>query len=268
MELYESTLAIGIRYINTGKKIDTKNFKNEWHLINWKKAEAVVRDLQEKIVIATLNKNMKEVYRVQWKLLNTLEGNALAVRKVITNKGKNTAGTDGVVWKGPKDYWNAIQILMEIVRNPSEYRAQPLKRVWIPKANSKELRPLGIPTMIDRAVQAVYHLGVDPAVEATSDPNSFGFRKFRSTHDAITAIRSLMDKKTHPQWILEADISKCFDKISHAFLLKYTPICHKKVLEQWLKSGVMEQLNCMATEEGTPLAMYTRRWGYHLSDVM
>jgi RNA-directed DNA polymerase len=106
--------------------------------------------------------------------------------------------------------------------------------------------------MIDRAVQALYHLGVDPVVETKSDPNSFGFRKNRSTQDAITAIRSLLDKKTHPQWILKADISKCFDKISHDFLIENTPICHKVVLEQWLKSGVMEELNYMETEEGTP----------------
>ena len=103
--------------------------------------------------------------------------------------------------------------------------------MYIPKPNNpREKRPLGIPTMIDRAMQALYHMGVDPAVETVSDPNSYGFRKNRSTHDAITAVRSLLDKKTHPHWVLEADISKCFDKISHQFLLKHTPICHKHVL--------------------------------------
>lgn len=102
----------------------------------------------------------------------------------------------------------------------------------IPKGNTGEMRPLGIPTIIDRAVQAVYHLGVDPAVEVESDSNSYGFRKNRSTQDAIIALRSHMDKKAHPHWILEADISKCFDKISHEFLRKNTPICHKHVLDQ------------------------------------
>lgn len=254
MLLSESKRAIGERFISTGKKSDKKDasHKNEWDAINWKKAEAEVKDLQEKIVIATLKENMKEVYNLQWKLLNTFGAKALAIKRVITKKGKRTAGTDGVVWNNPKEYWNAIQILTEIVRKPSEYRAQPLIRVWIPKANSKELRPLSIPTMIDRAVQAIYHLGVDPAVEARSDPNSFGFRKFRSTQDAITAIRSRIDKKTHPQWILEADISKSFEKISHEFLMKHTPIRHKEVLKQWLKSGVMEELNYLETEEGTP----------------
>nr|YP_010716003.1 hypothetical protein P2Y88_mgp07 [Paraisaria gracilioides]WDE74401.1 hypothetical protein [Paraisaria gracilioides] len=247
-----SMLTIGIRTFNTGKKIDKKSFAKEWHSINWKKVEAVVKELQEKIVIATLKENIKEVYSLQWKLLNSFEAKALAIRKVITNKGGKTAGTDGKTWKSPQDYWNAIQTLTEIVRKPAEYHAQPLRRVWIPKAKSKELRPLGIPTMIDRAVQAIYHLGVDPVVEVNSDPSSFGFRKYRSTQDAITAIRSLLDKKNHPQWILEADISKCFDRISHEFLLKHTPICHKMVLKQWLKSGVMDQLNYIDTKEGTP----------------
>lgn len=86
--------------------------------------------------------------------------------------------------------------------------------------------------MIDRAMQALYHLGVDPSVEAVSDPNSYGFRKNRSTHDAITMIRSHLDKSYHPHWILEADISKCFEKISHEFLLRHTPICHREVLQQ------------------------------------
>jgi RNA-directed DNA polymerase len=248
----KSKLAIGRRFINTTIRTEKKVLKNEWHLINWKKTEAVVKNLQEKIVIATLNEKMKEVYLLQWKLLNTFEAKVLAIRKVITNKGKTTAGTDGIVWKSPKDYWNAIQTLTEIVKNPQEYRAQPLRKVWIPKANSKELRPLGIPTILDRAVQALYHLVVDPAVETKSDPNSYGFRRYRSTQDAITAIRSLMDKKRSPSWILEADISKCFDKINHEFLMKHTPICHKMVLKQWLKSGVMEQLNYMETDEGTP----------------
>jgi RNA-directed DNA polymerase len=252
MLLRESKLTIGRRFINTTKKTDKKEFKNGWNLINWKKAEAVVKDLQEKIVIATLNENIKEVYNLQWKLLNTFEAKALAIRKVITNKGGRTAGTDGIVWKSSKDYWNAIQILTEIVRSPEGYRAQPLRRVWIPKPNSKELRPLGIPTITDRAVQAIYHFGVDPVVESRSDYNSFGFRKYRSTQDAITAIRSLMDKNTSPHWILEADIAKCFDRIDHDFLMKHTPICHKMVLKQWLKSGIMEQLNFMETDEGTP----------------
>ena len=122
----------------------------------------------------------------------------------------------------------------------------------IPKNNSNELRPLGIPTLIDRAAQAVYHLGVDPVVEARSDPNSFGFRKGRSQHDAIAYIRSRLDKTVSPEWILETDIAKCFDKINHDFLMKETPICHKHVLKEWLKSGFVFEGKYSSTDEGTP----------------
>ena len=245
--------AIGMRHLSTMSREDTKsNLINDWHKINWRKAEGKIKDLQEKIVIATLDKEFKKVYQLQWMILNCFEAKVLAIRKVVTNKGGKTAGMDKITWNGPKDYWNAIGNLTDIVNNPKGYKATPLMRVWIPKPGSIEKRPLGIPTMIDRAVQALYHLGVDPVVEAQSDPNSFGFRKFRSTHDAITAIRSHLDKEYHPRWILEADISKCFDKISHDFLMKHTHICHKMVLEQWLKSGVMEELNFTDTVEGTP----------------
>lgn len=248
----KSKFTIDKRFMNTGTKETKVNFKNEWNSIDWKRAEMKVKDLQEKIVIATLNNDMKEVYNIQWKLINCFEAKAIAIRRVVTNRGGKTAGTDNIIWKTAKDYWSAIEKLTVIARNPTGYHAQPLRRVWIPKPYSNELRPLGIPTLIDRAVQALYHLGVDPVVETRSDPNSYGFRKFRSTHDAITAIRSLLDKKTHPQWVLEADISKCFDKISHDFLMKHTPICHKVILEQWLKSGVMENMNYVETTEGTP----------------
>ena len=230
----------------------SKDSKNGWHEINWREAEAKIKDLQEKIVIATVKEDFKEVYRLQWVILKSFEAKAVAVRKVISNKGSRSPGVDQVIWEGSKDYWKAINDLTRIIENPKAYRASPVRRVYIPKPNSKELRPLGIPTLIDRAVQAIYHFGVDPVVEVNSDPNSFGFRKNRSTHDAITAIRSLLDKKTHPRWILEADITKCFDRISHDYLMKHTPIVHKMVLEQWLKSGIMEEMNYMDVSEGTP----------------
>lgn len=127
-----------------------------------------------------------------------------------------------------------------------------MKRVMIPKSNSNELRPLGISTLMDRAVQAVYHLGADPAVEARSDPNSFGFRKGRSQHDAIAYIRTWLDKTYHPKYVLETDIAKCFDRISHDYLMKATSICHRHVLKEWLKSGYVYEGKLSNTVEGTP----------------
>ena len=224
----------------------------DWNEIDWKKAKKEVESKQEKIVIATLRKDMREVYKLQRELVMSFAARALAVRKVISNKGGKTAGVDRVIWKGSEQYLHAVKELLKIVQKPKEYKAQPLRRVEIPKPGSDEKRKLGIPTMIDRAVQAVYHMGVDPVVEVNSDKNSFGFRKSRSTHDAIAYARSHLDKKTAPNWVLEADISKCFDKISHEFLMEHTPIADKCILEQWLKSGVMIYGVFEGTDEGTP----------------
>jgi hypothetical protein len=129
--------AISKGNISTKTKSSAVGQCNGWHEIDWKKAETKVKDLQEKIVIATLNNDLKEVYRLQWTILNCLEAKALAVRRVITNKGGKTAGNDKIVWSGPKDYWLAIKELTKIVNNPKEYKAKPLRRVYIPKGNTK-----------------------------------------------------------------------------------------------------------------------------------
>jgi len=139
--------------------------------------------------------------KLQRKLICSLAGRAKAVRKVVTNKGSKTAGTDGVIWKDPTHYYKAVIRLLEIVKSPNKYKAKPLRRVLIPKPGSKtgEMRPLGIPTLEDRTVQAVYHMAVDPVVEQHSDINSFGFRKFRSTQDAVNYLRNYMDKSYSPR---------------------------------------------------------------------
>lgn len=157
-----------------------------------------IGNLQEKIVIATLEGNMKEVYRLQLSIINSFAGRALAVRKVVMNSGGKTPRVDKIIWKDPKEYFEAILKLGEVGNNPNKYVAKPVRRVLIPKGDKGETRPLGIPTVFDRAVQALYQMAIDPSVEAVSDKNSFGFRKGRSTHDAIIAMRSHLDKTTHP----------------------------------------------------------------------
>lgn len=208
--------------------------------------------MQEALVKATIMEDEREVDRVQRNLVRSFEGRAKAVRKVVTNSGGKTAGVDKVKWKDPGEYYKAIIELGKIVENPKEYRAKPLRRVMIPKPGKKELRGLGIPTLTDRTVQAVYHLAVDPVVECRSDLNSFGFRKRKSTQDAVNALAMYLSRTVAPRWVLEADISKCFDKIDHDFLMRHTPICDKAVLKEWLKSGVMFEAVISPTEEGTP----------------
>jgi RNA-directed DNA polymerase len=229
-----------------------ENKYTNWQQINWKDVMVKVAMLQDKIVKATRAKNMNLVFKLQRQLINCIEGRALAVRNVVSNNGGGTAGIDNITWETPADRFQAIAWLKEVVSNPKGYKSMPLRRIMIPKMNSDELRPLGIPTMKDRAVQAVYHLAVDPVVETNSDLGSFGFRKGRSQHDAITQLRNGLDKIHSPKYILEADIAKCFDKISHEFLLKNTPICDKHVLNEWLKSGYFFEGRYHTTTEGTP----------------
>src|SRR6185312_14363869 len=223
-----------------------------WHNINWLDAYNKASAIQQGIVKAVLSNDMKTVYQLQRQLVVSYEARVLAIRKVVTNHGSKTAGVDHQIWSTPESRINAIAELGKITKNPTSYIASPVKRVFIPKPGSNEKRPLGIPTMMDRAVQAVYHMAVDPAIECKSDLNSYGFRKYRSTHDAITTLRSLMDKAVSPQWVFETDISKCFDKIDHQFLMKHTPICDKTVLEQWLKSGIKIGSSYEDVVEGTP----------------
>lgn len=188
--------------------------------------------MQQSIAQLAEKEQWKKVYKLQRKLIVSFSGRALAVRRVVTNSGGKTAGVDGIVLRTTAEYYNAILALKEIVERPKNYRAQPVRRVMIPKPGKKEMRGLGIPTIIDRIVQAVYQLALDPVVESQSDINSFGFRKERSTLDAVSYFRNYMDKHYAPAWVLEADIKKCFDKISHEFVLEHTKICDKNVVRE------------------------------------
>jgi RNA-directed DNA polymerase len=185
------------------------------------------------------------VKALQWLLTHSFYGRALAVKRVTHNQGKNTPGVDGAIWSTPASRYKAIDTLRR-----RGYQPQPLRRVYIPKANGK-LRPLGIPTMKDRAMQALYLLALLPVAETTADPNSYGFRPKRSTADAIEQCFTVLARKIGPQWVLEGDIRGCFDNISHAWMLTHIPT-DKEVLRKWLKAGFMENRKLFPTEAGTP----------------
>ena len=235
-----------------------------WESIDWKKAEAYVKKLQMRIVKAQKDGHYSKVKTLQWLLTHSFYAKALAVKRVTSNKGKNTAGVDHELWKTPKGKFEAIDKLKR-----RGYKPQPLRRVYIPKKNGK-LRPLNIPTMTDRAMQTLYKFALEPLAETLADPNSYGFRIGRSTHDAIGQCFNDLCRAGSPQWILEGDIKGCFDHISHSWLMKNIPM-DKEMLEKWLKCGFVETRKIFPTEEGTPqggLCRARHKFPYDEIDVM
>ena len=216
-----------------------------WDTINWPHCEREVRRLQARIVKATREGRWGRAKALQWLLTHSFCGRALAVKRVTHSQGKRTPGVDGVIWGTPAARYKAIGTLKR-----RGYQPQPLRRVYIPKANGK-LRPLGIPTMKDRAMQALYLLALLPLAETTGDPNSYGFRPQRSTADAINQCFRILAQKTSAEWVLEGDIRGCFDNISHEWMLEHIPT-DKDVLSKWLKAGFVENRILFPTETGTP----------------
>jgi RNA-directed DNA polymerase len=230
----------------SGNSVGAASHKaEEWHSIDWAKAHHIVRRLQARIVKATQEQKWGKVKALQRLLTHSLSGKVLAVKRVTENQGKRTPGVDGKTWKTPQEKAMAIQMLRQ-----RGYHPQPLRRIYIPKSNGGK-RPLSIPCMLCRAMQALYLLALDPVAETTADPNSYGFRKERSPADAIEQCFKALGKARSPQWILEGDIKACFDKISHEWLLAHIPM-DKSILRKWLKAGFIEKQVLHPTEEGTP----------------
>ena len=203
-----------------------------------------VKKLQMRMVKAVQEQRYNKVKALQWLLTHSYSAKVLAVHKVTTNKGKITPGVDGVTWKSLEQKQTAVKSLKR-----RGYKASPLRRIYIPKKNGK-LRPLSIPVMVDRAMQALYLMTLDPIAETIMDYGTYGFRKKRSTADAIEAIfKATASNADCAEWILEGDIKSCFDKISHEWLLNNIPI-DKRMLSEWLKSGFIFEERFNATTEG------------------
>lgn len=216
-----------------------------WHSIDWARAHESVRGLQVRIAKATREGRWNKVKALQWLLTHSRYGKAIAVKRVTENQGKRTPGVDGVTWSTPEE---KMQNVMSLCRRG--YRAQPLRRVYILKSNGKK-RPLGIPVMKDRAMQALHLLALDPVAETLADRNSYGFRSERCTADAQVQCYLALARDIRAQWILEADIAGCFDNISHDWLIANIPM-DKAMLKKWLKAGVVESDQLFPTEQGTP----------------
>jgi RNA-directed DNA polymerase len=216
-----------------------------WHAINWRQIWRSVRRLQARIVKATQAGRWNKVHALVYLLTHSFAGRAAAILRVIDNRGACTPGVDNVVWDTPEAKTAALHALRR-----RGYRPQPLRRVYIPKSNGKR-RPLGIPTMTDRAQQALYLLGLDPIVETTSDPNSYGFRSGRCCADALEQCLKVLGKTHSAGWVLEGDICSCYDRIGHPWLDDHIPM-DKVILRGWLKAGYLEKGVFFATTEGTP----------------
>jgi len=217
----------------------------DWQSIDWPAMERAVRRLQVRIAKAVREKRWGKVRALQRILTQSLPAKRLAVRRVTTNRGKRTPGIDGVVWNTSRKKMQAVTTLKR-----RGYRPQPLRRVYIPKRNGRR-RPLGLPTKKDRAMQALHLLALEPVAETLADPHSYGFRPRRSIRDAHGQCYVVLAKSYAPEWVFDADIEACFDRISHEWLLANVPM-DRSILHKWLKAGYLEGQTLHATKEGTP----------------
>ena len=219
----------------------------EWKALPWRKLERRVFKLQTRIYRAQRRGNATVVHKLQRLLVNSWSAKCLAVRRVTQdNRGKNTAGVDGVRALPPTA---RLALVRSLGLSP---KALPTRRVWIPKPGTTEQRPLGIPVMRDRAAQALLTLALEAEWEAVFEPNSYGFRPGRSCHDAIMALWIGLNQKA--KFVLDADIAKCFDRIDHDALLRklHTTPTFRRAIRTWLKAGVMDGPTLFPTEAGTP----------------
>jgi len=216
-----------------------------WSHIDWQQAQAEVRRLQMRIAKAVREGKWGKVKALQWILTHSHAAKLLAVKRVSQSSGAKTPGIDGVLWPTAEQKIRAASSLQR-----RGYNAQPLRRIYIPKKNGKQ-RPLGIPTLFDRAMQALHLQALEPVAETTADKNSYGFRPKRSAADAIQQCFLSLSRKTSAQWVLEGDIKACFDEIDHPWLMEH--ICtDKPLLHQWLAAGYIEAGSFYDTESGSP----------------
>ncbi|WP_322506093.1 group II intron reverse transcriptase/maturase [Chroococcidiopsis cubana] len=229
------------------RKVSDEKSTVEWRNVDWQKLEKRIFKLQKRIYRASSRGDVKAVRRLQKTLMKSWSAKMLAVRRVTQdNQGKATAGIDGVKKLTPKQ---RLELIPKLRLNR---KAKPTRRVWIPKPGTDEKRPLGIPTMYDRALQALVKLALEPEWEARFEQNSYGFRPGRSCHDAIEAIFKAISQKS--KYVLDADISKCFDRINHKALLEKlnTFPTIRQQIRAWLQAGVMDNGQLFPTAEGTP----------------
>ncbi len=217
----------------------------DWDALHWNTLKQQVKRLQMRIAKATREGKRGKVKALQWLLTHSKAAKLLAVKRVTSNKGAKTAGIDNLCWNTSKQ---KLQGALSLSRRG--YQPSALRRIYIPKKNGKK-RPLGIPTMKDRAMQALYLLALEPVAETQADCHSYGFRPKRSAADAIEQCFNCLSRRRNASWVLEADIKACFDQINHQWLLENIPT-DKTLLEKWLRCGFFDKGEWFDTEAGTP----------------
>jgi RNA-directed DNA polymerase len=231
------------------------NRQTDWSSVNWRKANRQVRNLRQRIFRASQAGDLHKVRSLQKLMLRSYSNTLVSVRRVTQiNKGRNTAGVDKLVVKTPR----ARGKLVDQLEAYQPWKAKPAKRVYIPKKGSNakangKLRPLGIPTVIDRALQAKVKNALEPFWEARFEGTSYGFRPGRSCQDAISKIYVLASSHRKKRWVVDADIKGAFDNISHEYLLQTIGgFPARELIKQWLKAGYIEGSVFHDTEAGTP----------------
>jgi len=230
----------------TGRDRPDRNDVGSWHDVSWKHAYQEVQSLRLRIFRCSRTGDLKKLRSLQRLLINCDSNLLLSVRKVTQSP---TSGVDTETALTPrKRYILFLEIKQMGILNWDPF---PVKRIYVPKPDGRQ-RPIGIPTIKDRVIQNVLKNALEPEWEAHFEASSYGFRPGRSVNDAISRInRILMQPSKH--WVFEGDLSQCFDKIDHSYLLskvQYFP--GRNLIEKWLKSGILFQLVYFDTEEGTP----------------
>lgn len=201
-----------------------------------------VLTIQRKIATAYRNNGKDEAYKIANSLLLNPKAHILAVHRVVTNKGSKTLGEKPVTTV--VQYNELISQLDFIVKNPSSYKAKPLKRIHIesPKGTGR-IRPLSIPSYFDRCLQALYLIAIEPIVEDWHDVYNYGFRPYKSPSWAIGNLCFLLSN-TQPnvkfRYAIKIDIRKCFDRIDPDFIKTKTPIIPSNILNSWLYCGYVD----------------------------
>lgn len=235
--------------MQTARNVSITERTCDWNNLNWRNANRTVRNLRQRIFRATQAGLLKKVRGLQRLVMRCYSNILVSVRRVTqTNKGKNTAGVDKLVVKTPK----ARGLLVSILDKFIPWQPYPTRRVYIPKPNGKQ-RPLGIPSIIDRWLQAIVKNALEPAWEAKFEGASYGFRPGRGAHDAISKIYMIARRNKTKKWVVDADIKGCFDNIAHEPLLKAIGnFPARKLILLWLKAGYVDNGVFHNTETGTP----------------